>query len=447
MMIDKDNFEKKIKKKLEEVNTAYEQAAWQNFASLLDGPKTPLWKRWYMPYLYSTFLFVLMGFWYSQQNHSKLNFDVIRSENNFSLADTIYRKDTIWIVDTVYLFKKIFIEESELIKNNSDIHDLIDLYQTNLPPLRTEKNNSSETIIKSFNLEQNDLFDDGETVSSIQTKATIQKLKDSVDFLKPDKVLKNNLLKGQNTSNWTSNIKIGAPAIGSEKVYIMKLDKELVEGDTSNLRKEPLLRKNKPFIALETGLSFIMPINRKIEYYQSFAKSINLGIEWENGFGLYGGIVRSQIKGEIDDDDLSTFSPMTLNSLPGLSRDIADVDEIYLTNKQLFFPLEFRWRSLYYSGFSFESSFGLVGNLLYQQEFQYEFENRLDMLDQFETIAPREFKISHLKVGLGTNYPLSKKWAIFLRSQYWLPTSSIGILENRTHGLEVNSGINYFIGN
>jgi hypothetical protein len=447
MMTGKDNFEKKIKEKLEEVNSPYEESAWRNFASLLDVPKSPLWKRWYMPYLYSTILFVLAAFWYLKQDFSKSKINESQSENNFYIADTIYRKDTVWIVDTVYVLKKLLIDESELTLSNHTTHHVIDPSSLNSFPLPAGKNNYIASKDRIFKLKQKEYLEEGHFISPIQTSSNDQKASYSVDSLNSNTAFKEGYFNSPKASMGASNMKIGAPPLGSEHVYIMKLDKELVEGDTSNLRKNPLIRKNKAFIAIETGLSFLMPINRKIEYYQSFAQSINLGIEWENGFGLYGGIVRSQIKGEIDDDDLSTFSPLTLSSLPGLSRDIADVDEIYLTNKQLFFPLEFRWRSLYYTGFSFESSLGIVGNYLSQQEFQYEFENGLGLVDQFETIAPRKFKISHLKVGLGTNYLISKKWAIFLRSNYWFPTSSIGILENRTHGIEVNSGINYFIGN
>jgi hypothetical protein len=130
--------------------------------------------------------------------------------------------------------------------------------------------------------------------------------------------------------------------------------------------------------------------------------------------------------------------------LPGRPDDITIIDEIYVSNRQWFFPLELRWRSLYYSGFSFESSLGIMGNLLVDQKFEYEFDNSLS--SQFETLSKNKFTLSHVKFGIGTNYLLSEKLGMFLRSHYWLPLSGTGLLNNRVHGMELGVGLNYFLG-
>jgi hypothetical protein len=444
-MTGKDNFEKKIKGKLDEVYTPYEESAWQSFAPLLDVPKTPIWKRWYMPYLYSTMLFVLAAIWYSQKEGASSNFEMNGPENNLYKADTIYQRDTVWIIDTVYVHKKVLIEESEKIAKINNKQDLNETSSMNHTYFLKEEITSVKPEVDALIQNQKNEGKIEKTESSLKPLAE-STISHSLDSLKTSQAFQESHTKNSNGESKPAKNTLMAPSIAPEESFVMKLDKELVEGDTSNLSSTPALEKNKPYFNLEAGLSLLVPVNRQIEYYPSFAQSFNFGLEWENGFGLYTGIIRSQFKGEIDDDDLSTFNSTVLGSLPGRPADIRDIDEIYLTNRQLFFPLELRWRSLYYSGFSFESSFGIVGNYLARQEFQYEFEDRLGLSDQFESITPRQFRFSHLKFGLGTNYLLSGRWGMFLRSHYWLPVSGAGILENRTHGLEVGLGINYFLG-
>lgn len=444
-MTGKDNFEKKIKGKLEEVYTPYEESAWQSFAPLLDVPKTPIWRQWYMPYLYSTMLFVLAAIWYSQKEATPSNFEMNGPENNFHLADTLYLRDTVWIIDTVYVVKKVVIEESERIVKSENKQDIKETSFMNSSSFLNEEITSAKPEVDALLQDQKNEGKIEKTEIPLKTLDE-SSIPNSFDSLKTNQSFQESQIKSSSGESKPSRNTLMAPSIVPEESFVMKLDKELVEGDTSNLSSTPAQEKNKPYFNLEAGFSLVVPVNRQIEYYSSFAQSFNLGIEWENGFGLYTGIIRSQFKGEIDDDDLSTFNSTALGLLPNRPTDIRDIDEIYLTNKQLFFPLELRWRSLYYSGFSFESSFGVVGNYLARQEFQYEFEDRLGLSDQFESITPRQFRLSHLKVGLGTNYLLSGRWGMFLRSHYWLPVSGIGILENRTHGLEVGLGVNYFLG-
>jgi hypothetical protein len=444
-MTGKDNFEKKIKGKLEEIYTPYEESSWQSFAPLLDVPKIPIWKQWYMPYLYSTVLFVLAAIWYSQKEGTSSNFEMNEPENNFYQADTIYQRDTVWIIDTVYVLKKVVIEESERIAKINNKQDLNEPSSMNHTSFLKEEITSVKPEVDALIQNQKNEGKIEKTESPLKPLAE-STISHSLDSLKTSQAFQESHTKNSNGESKPRRNTIMAPSIAPEESFVMKLDKELVEGDTSNLNSTPSPTSNKPYFNLEAGFSLLVPVNRQIEYYSSFAQSFNLGIEWENGFGLYTGIVRSQIKGEIDDDDLSTFNSTVLGSLPGRPADIRDIDEIYLTNRQLFFPLELRWRSLYYSGFSFESSFGVVGNYLARQDFQYEFEDRLGLSDQFESVATRQFRISHLKVGLGTNYLLSGRWGMFLRSHYWLPISDVGVLKNRTHGLEVGLGINYFLG-
>ena len=199
-------------------------------------------------------------------------------------------------------------------------------------------------------------------------------------------------------------------------------------------------------VHVEAVTSIMFPISRLVEYYTPNQNGIQVGLEWESGWGIYAGAIRNQVEGELDDEEIMQLSPAVISSLPNLTADISSFDEIYFTNRQWFFPLEIRWRSLYYSGFSFESSFGLMGNFLSRQDFIYEFENNFVEEYQYETVDNNQFSISHLRLGIGTNYLMSKRMGLFLRSHYWFPTARPGIIRDRMHGLEVGVGVNVFIG-
>jgi hypothetical protein len=239
---------------------------------------------------------------------------------------------------------------------------------------------------------------------------------------------------------------MAAPSVAPQEKYVFKSEKELVEGDTSNLNQAPVLVKSKPMLHLELGGSLLFPISNLVEYYTPFQQNIHLGLEWESGWGLYLGAIRNNVEGELDDEEILSLPSSVVNELPNIPSDINSLDEIYFINRQWFFPLELRWRSLYYGGFSFESSFALMGNYLSKQDFTYEFENFSEVEYQYGSTTSSEFNLSHLKVGIGTNYLMTKRLGLFLRSHYWLPISRPGLLQDRMHGLEVGMGVNVFLG-
>lgn len=444
-----DNFEKKIKDKLESIESPYEDAAWESFAPLLAAPKIPFWKQWFMPYLYSTGLFFVSLFlWYQKDTLSVDPSDRGYFEQGVQV-DTIFRKDTVYVIDTIYLYKKIYVgEEIGLTSSNGQTQTprLEKLYQeaSNSTPFQ-----SSDPKVK--NVENGQKSDS----SSIQTSG-IKSTKSDPGVAKGGLYHEKQNLPaggvGQEVQKepfglvGSGDRTIAAPSIVQDPGFVMKLEKELVEGDTSNLNRKPPMKSNKPFFNMEAAMSLIIPVNRLIEYSPSFSQGVNFGLEWENGWGVYVGAWRNRMTGEIDDDDIRNFRPSLLSTLPNIPGDINTIDEIYQTNRQWFFPMELRWRSLYYNGFSFESSAGLMGNYLHQQQFRYEFEDQLGLADLSASSDLRSFKVSHLRIGVGTNLLLSGRFGMFLRSHYWLPISGAGLLEYRMHGMEIGFGVNYFVG-
>lgn len=98
-----------------------------------------------------------------------------------------------------------------------------------------------------------------------------------------------------------------------------------------------------------------------------------------------------------------------------------------------------------HSGFSFESNLGLMGNYRLRNDFRYEFEDRLGRDDQEESLHVNLFKISHLKLGVETNYLFFRRTGPFLRSHYWLPLVETDLVYDSSHALEIGVGLNYFL--
>jgi hypothetical protein len=438
-------FEKKVKQKLEEVHTPYDEKAWESFSKVLHHSDLPIWKRWYIPYLYSTMLFII-GAWLLYPWAKTNGNPPPGLSTSISKSDTLVLRDTVYLIDTVYVYKTVVIKEeirqkglssSQAGNSHLSLPTRNDSGKSGFSPINDKTDVSVETAFQG-----KPEFSDINSATNQVSNDSLYTINQNIDQTQVSESVPNsNEIKSLNRPTT-----LVAPSIGPTETFVMRIEKELVIGDTSNLSNTPSQISNKPFLNIEAGLSLLFPVTRNIDYYTSTTQAFNFGLEWNNGWGIYTGLIRNNIRGEIDDDDISTFDENILDQLPGRPDDINVIDEIYVSNRQWFFPLELRWRSLYYSGFSFESSLGIMGNLLVSQGFEYEFEDGLSLDSQFETLPKNQFALSHVKLGVGTNYLLSEKLGMFLRSHYWLPISGTGLLNNRVHGMELGVGLNYFLG-
>lgn len=447
----RDKFEKKIKAKLEEVPMPDLDQAWENFAPNLSTPTPPIWKHWSMPYLFATTLFLISLWWHRQEKAGLLS---EKSENlsTLSASDTLFIRDTVYVVDTVYVMKRVVINQeiwNELAASSPDFEvpkEPIEIISTSTPSSTLSKEKKNQTYQDS---------DKGSGQGSIEgtfnppsTGSSLVEKNSSYSTNQSSHVQKNASDSVQSLAQESRQVRrsMAAPAVGPKEKIEFRMEKELVVGDTSNLSSPPIPAKSKPMVQIEGVASLLFPISRLVEYYNPIQSGFQIGLEWDSGWGIYAGAIRSQMEGELDDEEIMQLSPTIISRLPNVPSPISSLDEIYVKSKQWYFPLELRWRSLYYSGFSFESSVGLMANYLQRQDFTYEFENDFVEEYQFGTIQNRQFGINHLRVGFGTNYLFSKRVGIFLRSHYWLPLSRQGLIHDRMHGLELGTGVTLLLG-
>lgn len=449
----RDPFEQKIKEKLESLSSPLPDLdqAWASFSPKIQPEGIPLWKRWFMPYLYATTLFVLSLWWHQREQ----NGDFV-TENPFgeeTILDTILARDTIYLIDTVFLVKRIYVTENHLVQSQNSFSGKENEQHASLSQIPSGERNSENPIDQTKRTQESK-----EVQLSALNKPTYSNEKSSLSKIEPNEQIIKPTQRVDSVSQLSQIASLpesigpkrprsmSAPSIGPKENVVLKSDMEMVVGDTSNLSNPPIKVKSKPMVHVEAISSVLFPISRLVEYYTPIQNGVQFGIEWENGWGIYTGAIRNQVEGELDDEEIMQLSPTVISSLPNLTADLSSLDEIYFTNRQWFIPLELRWRSLYYNGFGFESSFGLMGNYLSHQDISYEFENNFVEEYQYERVDKGQFSISHLRLGIGTNYLVSKRLGIFLRSHYWFPTARPGIIRDRMHGLEVGLGVNVFLG-
>lgn len=449
-MANRDQFEKLIKEKLEQNGNPDTEEAWESFAPLLTPSKIPFWKHWLMPYLYSSMLFLVFLGWQLWDRGPKGN-ALISPEIKTSVGDTRYRRDTILRIDTIFLVQKVYVRESPLLRSQEGFGEASNRGLESENALRIP----TESSVSIPNLDQPVMSTDSSTRSgSFQSENTTHSLSrtsaspespyvDQMSIVQEAKVVNSSTIQVETSFRRRS---MPAPSIAPKENVILRSEEEVVIGDTSKVLQSSDKQRSKPMFHVEASTSLLFPVSSRIDYSIRGHQGFHLGMEWESGWGVYFGAIGNQTKGELDDDETVTLNPGLIQSLPNVPTDITAVDEIYLTNRQWYFPLELRWRSLYYNGFSFESSVGLMGNYLSRQDFTYELEEDLLFEYEYGTSSPQTFTISHLRVGLGTNYLISRRWGTFLRSHYWLPLSRTGLLRDRVHGLEIGMGVNFFIG-
>ncbi|WP_209330920.1 hypothetical protein [Lunatimonas salinarum] len=432
----RDQFEQKIKAKLEQLEAPDADDAWNNFSNQLHDTQLPFWRHWAMPYVYASLLFIGTLSWMMLSSPSK------QSDQASPLAtqhriDTLYRTDTVYIVDTIYVYKQLYINET------TSFRPVPSSSTTKIDQNPVENGKEKQQIGEADRT--SDLRNDAggmpgrESPSTAGDSIGADTLGQGADFSGTPK-------KSESTGTkpmGSTPIPKGTPADEAvDESYFRRAQRETAVGDTSNLNQTPVPVRSRPAVHVELGTSLLFPISRLVEYYTPFQQAIGLGLEWKNGWGIYAGAIRNEVEGELDDEEIMSLGNAVIGSFPEAPEDIESLDEIYFTNRQWFFPLEARWRSPYFDRFSFEGAFGLMGNFLSRQDFVYEFENTNPEEYQYANQAVRAFRLSHAKIGVGTNYLLKNRYGFFLRSHYWLPLSRTGLIGDRMHGIEVGVGVN-----
>ncbi|SHM36095.1 hypothetical protein SAMN04488057_101202 [Cyclobacterium lianum] len=451
-MAKQDPFEKKIREKLEQLPSPEDEGAWEKFSQMLDRPETSFWKHWLSPYLYATVLF-LGAIWWLETKDEKYADTHFSPEEDRKWVDTVHRSDTVYLVDTVYMYQKIFVKEipkglpgentaSGLSENPTESIGIV--AYGGARGLGVAGSEATAAKLQQGAAADSITLDTSHVIPKCYDgdRSAMVELSTGLDLNVPGaaEIFEKDLSRTGRRKSYA------APAVTGPNEFVMRAEKEIVVGDTSNLNQTFIPRKMGPSVHLEAGTSLQFPISRLIEYYTPIQYGAHLGLEWRSGWGLYLGAIGNQVEGELDDEEIMALDPALVDGLPGVPEDISNLDEIYLTNRQWFFPLELRWQSPRFAGVSFESAFGIVGNYLYQQDFTYEFENNFEEEYDYASARPGQFTVSHLRLGVGTNYLLTKRWKLLLRSQYWLPVSKTGLLRDRTHGVSVEVGANFSFG-
>lgn len=419
------NFEDKIRTILESHDPGRDEMAWEEFQPMLEDTTVPFWKRWFVPYLYSTLLFVLTltALWWMV---NRGNMDVIEgqvpSENVI-----ITRSDTVFVYDTVYVIKEVFVQESVVGKLRFERNDMSSA-DAFVQPEKT----SNEAFLSAGFAEQDKAGE--EVIPLVRGPETKAEEGGGTEELRAQTT-------DSRKNHYPAPQAIDPYAKDEIPDFIKRREDETVVGDTSTLASTPMRRGVRKSLYVQPEAHFIFPTSRNIEFDGGVFPGVQLGLFWNDRVGIAAGAMRGVLRGEIDDpEDMDAGLLRTFPSSDNLPEDPDDID---IRSSQWFFPLTLQLNSHPVNQVLFEGSLGVVGNYITKQRISYVFEDESRIPTLHHTVRNRAFNLSHLAMGLGTRYALSERFYFHLNTSYWLPLVRTGIEQNKAHLFGVKLGVSY----
>lgn len=423
----KGHFEKKIKEHLENYAPDFDESAWNDFVPMLDQAQLPIWKRWYSPYIYSTILMALGLLLLHSFMGTRENPSMLKSDNHGAIDFVI--RDTVFVYDTVYIYRQTHA-----------IREAVSLGQGTPSPLQLprESENSLEKTEAMEGVDINIPFkSNGFTLTKPELADTLGSRNADQALIPADPQTDKAIRSNSNHSYRSGSLK--APSINEQPFHVDRIEKEQYIGDTSNLSSIPLKQKRSVSFHLNPFLGLMLPANGQIEYRGALNPGLQMGINFNQKVGLYLGAVLGNSTGEIDDPE--ELSPSLVNTFPGMSLLPEAPDDIELRTKQWYFPLVLQLKSSPLDRIGFEGNFGLIGNYITSQRFSYIFEDESALPRIAYLSRLNEFRLSHLQLGIGTNYAFTPRFSFHVRTHYWLPLVRTGTDQSWTHGLGLGVGV------
>jgi hypothetical protein len=447
----KDPFEHKIKSALEEYSPAYEEGAWEDFVPRLVSTPIPFWKRWFAPYAYATLLAGLTWLYLAlEPNPQVAKFQTEPPTGMESI--TLVQRDTLYIYDTIYVYRsqvfdtQIFSDTTTGAASTFDTNDNIKNQtisdKSQLASKSPSKSNNGIEMRRGITESTSSQTSDLNLSQTVATNLT----KSLTDSTYTENIALTDSIASKSTfpsSTARKRRSMAAPSINSNKIEVLKTDREFVEGDTSNLSSPPIRQKRKSQLSLyaKPSLTLLLPVHSELEFYPSVLPELSAELRWNNSFGLSTGLIWGNITADLDDPE--DFPGGYMNRFPGLADISEEPDDVEIRSEQLWIPLIASLRPVSSGRFDINIQAGFLINYLRSQRFTYIFEEQ-SMLDDFsENVNLNEWKLSHAMVGVGSGFLVSERLSLQMTATYWLPLVKTGVDQSRIHGLGLNLGVHY----
>lgn len=417
-MDNKDNFEKYIKESLENFEPDFDLNNWDLIEKKL--PKTMWYRAWYLPYLFSLFLFAIglfIGYYFSNIKTSPP-----QTQTNSIVKDSIYVVKT----DTVFVRgEKINVDSYNkstatsqrnnpaILKNNFTNH-----YSANTKGAISSSNQKNTYNADSY------IFDESHpshaeyhenNKPNTQTSITIN------DSLPDDK---NNSLNS------------------GEKNEIVNQE-PLTKDTLDDMHQKSITDTDKAWqFLLGTDATILFPFNSNlVEQEITFVPSLKLSAYYRKT-GIHLGVGFLSLAGEIDKPE--RFDAVELEkSMPNYpSND--EVEEIDIYSTSIIFPASLSFNLNNDRRNQVELHFGILGRLPLGHRYTYDYQIP-GFANQIEYMNNKDFHISHYTMGIGTHHMLSKNTDLYLGIEYYLASSNFKTRVNRLDPINFN-GLSLTIG-
>jgi hypothetical protein len=273
-----DNFDKKVRNKLESIEPEFNQEAWNKLKGFL--PIVP----WYVTFLrnYGAWLLgsavsgLLLFTVYKYQNvkgeneilKSKIEKISPNSDKNIISHDTIYKYDTIFKTDTIVIYKTLNSQnniQKEIVpslvssKNKSEFNSELKKQIVNTKPFEA----IDQEGLKNKNFSQNDNIKNTISKTEIPVKTEDLKIKPVEEKnSKPELEFKTDDFKLKSEENSSSKIELVSE---TEELIIPKKSNSIINSEIVNPKTVKTKRKKKEKFANEEKGSLGKKENRKAE--------------------------------------------------------------------------------------------------------------------------------------------------------------------------------------
>jgi hypothetical protein len=397
-----DSFESKIRSKLDSYEFPYDKSFWNSYLRKY-GSSTPknIFKIWYVPYIFSGLLFAILFF----SKWPKLTSNQL--ENHTLLFDTLYSNEVITRVDTVFIYDTVFVKQSVI-----HYHTLSSAYNQSQNDLLLLNNQNQEDVGEGF-------------VASQQSR---KRINPNVKTLKRERPLLGGNVSQIDSLNVESSQILSAntneDSIKSNRTGYKTTVR--LDSTESNLQShQELLERRSLALNWASGpdLGLFLPFSsNNLDTYLGVFLGYGVSLQY-NRLELYSAAQLGFMQYEVD--DLYKLSQDSFHSIPNLNIEEFPEDiEIISTNIHL--PIILGYEILNQNRFSLFTKFGVLGNILLSESFEYSFDNF--ERDNSFTIRNADVGLifSHAIGGLDLRYTFNDKLDIAIASQYYFPLTSIG---------------------
>ncbi len=450
-MSERGKFEDQLRAKLEAFEAPYEANDWKAYRKLYGRRGIGrLLKIWYLPYLFSAFLFGLSWLWFPKLNMGGRGF------SNEARVDTLFIEKTVQVYDTFLLRDTVYVHthvapsgrRPALSAGYSSVPTKSNAYTLSQV---SRQGRSNIYPAQPSSMDKPGLSEEAPALSAEEQERRF--MQDKLAELQDPRALRNDslLAPGTDTTELIAHTALDSTtSLGPEK------HKDTAAAASTPPFGEPLEEEKRRALLAGSqeklkAQDYRLLVGPQTRLFSPFSSST---------FDTYGGVfIGMELRAGINRLELDLAAhygfmhhefrdpqtiPLERQALfPGYLSLNRPADFIEVRTQQLLLPMSLSYIPWYNDVWTWRAQAGALGNLLVREQFEYGY--RDDDFDDIEdidsNIDDRRFKFSHLQLGSSISYTYHRTWSLEAGISYYHPLEEkLGLSKLDPAALSLNIG-------